>query len=73
MKIKVDPPREVLDKNLWLEFMTEGTCGLCGGSGVIESHIVGSVASRVVFVPKHPCICPIGRDVKQHDLLKEKE
>lgn len=44
--------------DLWLEFVVDGRCGLCGNSGRI---VVGGLCGF--------CICPNGRELKSREGL----
>lgn len=51
--------------DLWMEFMANDVCGLCGNKGLIREHQVTTpFKDEVVDVPEHFCICPNGRTLK---------
>lgn len=55
--------------DLWLEYVNNGLCGLCGNSGTLNTHGVKSAAGFPCGV-KLPCICPNGRALKTRLMRK---
>lgn len=52
-------------KDLWLEFVEEYFCGLCGNQGYIPERIIKTPAGKILHCQKKECICPNGREIKK--------
>lgn len=52
------------EANLWLEFVNNHHCGLCGNSGTIDTrgHVMTPAGIRVGV--RRYCICPNGRALR---------
>lgn len=50
-------------ESLWMEFLVEGLCGLCGNSGITEAIESETPAGRTLYLSPRPCICPNGRAI----------
>lgn len=57
-------------QELWLEFIVDGHCSLCGNKGVIDTLGMTTPAGKDVG-SLHYCICPNGRALKRQDADKE--
>jgi hypothetical protein len=56
---------------LWLEFLSNNLCSLCGQTGVIDTRGIRTPA-HVECGGLHYCICPNGRALKARNAPKEK-
>jgi hypothetical protein len=58
--------RPSVDDRTWLEFLTSnGLCGICGNSGIIDTTdtLHNPIGKKIVGIRSH-CICPNGRAIK---------
>lgn len=50
---------------VWLEFVRQNLCGLCGNTGIIDTRETAVSPAGVHCGDRFHCICPNGRAMKQ--------
>ena len=58
--------------SLWMEFLNDGHCGMCGNTGIINTIGIATPAGYSCGVKAY-CICPNGRCLKKQSKVGMKK